>query len=47
MELRQVFIEGSIFHYFDPDCHIRNETDVSSYTINRVLSQLISNIFER
>ena len=39
-KLRQVFIKASILHYFDPECHIRVETDASGYAIGGVLSQL-------
>ena len=41
-ELRQAFLKILIFHYFDPECYIRIETDPSGYAIDRVLSQLIS-----
>ena len=37
-----MFIKAPIFHHFDPECHIRVETDISGYTISEVLSQLIS-----
>ena len=36
------FIEASILWHFDPECHIRIETDVSGYAIGGVLSQLTS-----
>ena len=36
--LRQAFIELSRFHYFDPDCHIWIETDISDYAISRVFN---------
>lgn len=39
-ELRQVFIKTPIFYHFNPNCHIQIETQVSSYTVNRVFSQL-------
>ena len=39
-KLRQVFVKALIFHYFDPERHIRVETDVSGYTIGEVLNQL-------
>ena len=39
-QLRQAFIEAPILWYFDPECHIRIETDASGYAITRVLSQL-------
>ena len=38
--LRQAFIKTLIFQYFDPKSHIWIKTDISSYTIDRVLSQL-------
>ena len=41
-ELRQVFIKAPIIHHFDPEQHIRVETDVLGYVIGRVLSQLTS-----
>ena len=39
-QLRQAFIKTPILQHFDPECHIRIETDASGYTIGRVLSQL-------
>ena len=41
-ELRQAFIEVSILHHFNPNYHIRIETDISSYTIGEVFNQLTS-----
>ena len=41
-ELRQAFIKAPIFHHFDPERHIRVETDASGYAIGEVLSQLNS-----
>ena len=41
-ELRQSFLKAPILHHFDPECHIRIETDASNYTIVGVLSQLTS-----
>ena len=41
-ELRQAFIKAPIFHHFDPERHIRVETDASGYAIGGVLSQLTS-----
>ena len=41
-ELRQAFLKASILHHFDPERHIRIETDVSGYAIGGVLSQLTS-----
>ncbi len=40
--LRQAFIEAPILHHFDPERHIRIETDASGYAIGGVLSQLTS-----
>ena len=39
-ELRQAFFKAPILHHFDPERHIRIETDVSGYAIGGVLSQL-------
>ena len=39
-ELRQAFIKAPILYHFDPECHIRVETDASGYAIGEVLSQL-------
>ena len=36
------FTEAPILWHFDPECHIRIETDVSGYAIGGVLNQLIS-----
>ena len=41
-KLRQVFLKAPILHHFDPECHIRIETDASGYAIGGVLSQLTS-----
>ena len=41
-ELKQAFFKAPILHYFDPERHIRIETDASGYTIGRVFSQLTS-----
>ena len=38
--LRLAFIKASILQYFDLKNYIQIETDVSGYSINRVLSQL-------
>ena len=38
--LRLAFIKALILRHFDLESHIRIETDVSSYAIGRVLSQL-------
>ena len=40
--LRQAFTEAPILSQFDPERHIRIETDASSYAIGGVLSQLTS-----
>ena len=40
--MRQAFIEAPILRHFDPECHIRIETNASGYAIGRVLSQLTS-----
>ena len=40
--LRLAFTEAPILRHFDPECHIWIETDVSSYAISGVLSQLAS-----
>ena len=39
-QLRQAFVKVPILHHFDPESHIRIETDVSGYAIGGVLSQL-------
>ena len=41
-QLRQTFTKAPILRHFDPKCHIRIETDASSYAIGGVLSQLTS-----
>ena len=41
-ELRQAFIKAPILYHFDPERHIRIETDASGYAIGGVLSQLTS-----
>ncbi len=43
IELRQAFVKVPILNHFDPECHIRIETDASGYAIGGILSQLISN----
>ena len=40
--LRQAFTKALILRHFDPECHIRIETDVSGYVISRVFTQLSS-----
>ena len=39
-KLRQAFVKALILYHFDPECHIRIETDISGYTIGGVFSQL-------
>ena len=39
-KLRQAFVKAPILHHFDPKRHIRIETDVSGYAIDRVFNQL-------
>ncbi len=39
-KLRQVFVKAPILNHFDPERHIRIETDASGYVIGRILSQL-------
>ncbi len=41
-KLWQTFVEAPIVNHFDPERYIRIETDVSSYAIGRILSQLNS-----
>ena len=41
-QLRQVFTKAPIFWHFDLECHIRIETDASSYSIGEILNQLTS-----
>ena len=41
-QLRQAFTEAPILRHFDPEYHIRIETDASDYAIGGVLSQLTS-----
>ena len=43
-QLRQAFIEATIFHHFNLESHIRIETNASGYTIGNILSQLYSGI---
>ena len=40
--MRQAFLKAPILHHFDPERHIRIETDASGYAIGGVLSQLTS-----
>ena len=39
-ELRQIFVKIPILYHFDLECHIWIKTDVLSYAIGKVLSQL-------
>ena len=41
IQLRQAFFKALIFYHFNSKRHIQIETDVSSYAIGEVLSQLI------
>ena len=41
-KVRQAFLKALILYHFDPEHHIRIETDASDYAIGRVLSQLTS-----
>ena len=41
-KLWQMFFKALILHYFDPEHHIRNKTDVSDYATGGIFSQLIS-----
>ena len=40
--LRQAFVEAPILHHFNPESHIRIETDALGYAIGGVQSQLSS-----
>ena len=39
IKLRQMFFKALILHYFNPEYHIRIETDVLGLASGRVLSQ--------
>ena len=41
-EFRQAFAKAPILHHFNPESHMRIETDASSYAIGGVLCQLSS-----
>ena len=41
-QLRQAFTKALILRHYDPECHIRIETNASGYAIGGVLSQLTS-----
>ena len=38
IQLKKGFTKASIFHHFDPECHIRIRTDTSGYAIGKVFS---------
>ncbi len=42
IHLQKAFIKAPILRHFDPDYYIQNKTNTLEYTINRVLSQLMS-----
>ncbi len=42
IHLQKAFTEASILKHFDPECHIKIETDISRYAIGKILSQLTS-----
>lgn len=39
-KLRQAFIKVPIIYYFNPDCYIYIETNISSHVIGKDLNQL-------
>ena len=39
-KLKQTFLKAPILYHFDPEHHIRIETDASGYAIGKILSQL-------
>ena len=41
-KLRQAFVEAPILNHFDPERHIRIETDAFAYVISEILTQLNS-----
>ena len=41
-QLRQAFTEAPILRHFDPERHIRIETDASGYAIGGIFSQMTS-----
>lgn len=41
IELRQAFVKAMIFHLFDPEWHILIETNLSDYTIGRVIGHIV------
>ena len=42
IKMRQAFVKAPILYHFNPECHIRIETDEFDYAISRALNQLIS-----
>ena len=42
IQLKQAFVKALILYYFDLESHIRIETNISSYIIGGILSQLSS-----
>ncbi len=42
IHLQKAFTKALILRHFDPERHIRIETDTSGYAIGRILSQMIS-----
>lgn len=42
IQLRKAFIQALIIYYFHSEHHIQIETNLSSYTISEILSQLTS-----
>lgn len=42
-QLWQTFIKALFLQHFNPNCHIRIETNVSGYILGKILSQLIFN----
>ena len=37
-QLKQAFVKAPILHYFDPESHIRIETDATGYAIGGILN---------
>ena len=42
IKLKQAFVKTSILNYFNPECHICIEIDISGYSIGGVFSRLTS-----
>ncbi len=38
IKLRQVFVKAPILNYFDSECYIYIKTDISDFTISKILS---------